>query len=289
MTKTEMAAGMEVRSETVDGRAVEYVVAGSGPPLVLLHGDGESARDWQWVMPALSAAHRVYALSLPGHGGSAPAESYTPESIAGWVSTVLDALDMQRVSLGGNSIGALVALHVTLDQPARIEHLVMLDSAGLGRVVNPILAMETAPGLGEAAIGATLLPGGAQLRAAARAPVLLAQPWRAPAGWWSDQVRWGSHRSVLEAAVAAKRAVLDVAGQRHVVLDRLAEVQVPTLVLWGVLDKVLPFTQGEAAVRRLRHGRLHLVPDAGHLVHIERPDAVSAAMLAFLAEDRPRE
>ncbi len=286
MTTTEMTSGMEVRTEVVDGRDVEYVVAGSGPPLVLLHGDGESARDWQWVIPALSAAHQVYALSLPGHGGTATAESYTPQSLAAWVLKVLDALNLPRASLAGNSIGALVALHVALEQAARVERLMLLDSAGLGRLVNPVLAMETAPGVGEAAIGTTLLPGGAQLRAAARAPMLFVQPWRAPAGWWSDQVRWGAQRSFLEAAVAAKRAVLDIGGQRHVVLDRLGEVQVPTLVLWGALDQVVPFTQGRAAARRLPDGRLHLVDDAGHLVHIERPDAVSAAMLAFLAEDR---
>jgi pimeloyl-ACP methyl ester carboxylesterase len=284
MTTTESTAGMEVRTEVVDGRDVEYLVAGSGPPLVLLHGDGESARDWQWVMPALSAAHQVYSLSLPGHGGTAPTESYTPQSLAAWVTSVLDALNLPRVSLAGNSIGALVALHVTLDHAARVERLVLLDSAGLGRAVNPILAMETAAGIGEAAIGTALLPGGAQLRAAARAPVLFAQPWRAPAQWWTDQVRWGSQRTFLEAAIAAKRAILDIGGQRHVVLDRLGEVQVPTLVLWGALDQVLPYTQGRAAAGRLSHGRLQLVHDAGHLVHIERPDAVSAAMLTFLAE-----
>ncbi len=282
MTAAHVGIDLEPRTLQVRGREVEYLDAGSGSPLVLLHGDGETARDWRWVMATLASRHRVVAVSLPGHGGTSPGESYTPDGIAAWLLEVLDALDLPTVALAGNSIGALVAIHVTLQQPGRVAQLVLLDSAGLGRAVNPVLAMETAPGVGEAAISTTLLPGGPQLRAAARASMLFAQPWRAPAGWWVDQVRWGARRDFLIASVAAKRAILDIAGQRHVVLDRLADVHVPSLVVWGLLDQVLPVSHAQAAVRRLPNARLHVVNDAGHLVHVERPDAVARAVLAFL-------
>ncbi len=276
---------VQTRHTSVDGRAVEYLVAGDGPVLVLLHGDGETARDWRWVMPGLAAAgHRVLALSLPGHGGSASADSYAQEDLADWLASVLEALGLDRATVIGNSIGALMGLHLTLRRPDLVERLVLVDSAGLGRVVNPVLAAETLPGLGEAAIAMSLMPGGAPLRAAVRSVNLFGQPWRAPAGWWLDQLRWGSAPALLHASVECKRAILGAAGQHHVITGRLGEVRVPTLVLWGLLDKVVPFTHGRAAAKRLPNGRFQLLAGCGHMPHVECPKAFVDAVLRFLAQ-----
>jgi pimeloyl-ACP methyl ester carboxylesterase len=269
----------------VNGRTVEYLAAGVGPVVVLLHGDGETARDWQWVMPGLAAAgHRVVALSLPGHGGSASAGSYAQEDLAAWLASVMEALALGRVTVVGNSIGALMALHLALDWPDRVQRLVLVDSAGLGRLVNPVLAAETLSGLGEAAIALSLMPGGAPLRAAVRSVNLFGRPWRAPARWWLDQHRWGSAPALLHASVECKRAILGPTGQHHVLSGRLGEVRVPTLVLWGLLDKVVPFTHGLAAATRLPDGRFALLARCGHMPHVECPDAFVAAVLPFLAQ-----
>jgi pimeloyl-ACP methyl ester carboxylesterase len=277
---------MQTRTVEVNGRAVEYLVAGAGPVLVLLHGDGETARDWQWVMPALAAAgHHVVAPSLPGHGGSASADSYAPEDIAAWLGAVVDTLGLQRPTVVGNSLGGLVALHLALTRPEQVERLVLVDSAGLGHMVNPVLAAETAPGVGETAIGMALLPGGAQVRAAARSANLFAQPWRIPPAWWLDQFRWGSCPALLQASVACKRAILDPLGQHHVQLERCGEVHIPTLVVWGLLDMIVPFTHGQAAVERLPKGRLELLAGCGHVPHVECPDAFVATVLRFLAPE----
>ncbi|MBW3656132.1 MAG: alpha/beta fold hydrolase, partial [Gemmatimonadetes bacterium] len=276
---------VQTRHTSVDGRAVEYLVAGDGPVVVLLHGDGETARDWRWVMPGLAAAgHRVLALSLPGHGGSASADSYAQEDLADWLVPVLEALGVDRATVIGNSIGALMGLHLTLSRPDLVERLVLVDSAGLGRLVNPVLAAETMPRLGEAAIAMSLMPGGAPLRAAVRSVNLFGQPWRAPAGWWLDQLRWGSAPALLHASVECKRAILGAAGQHHVLIGRLGEVRVPTLVLWGLLDKVVPFTHGRAAAKRLPDGRFELLAGCGHMPHVECPKAFVAAVLRFLAQ-----
>jgi pimeloyl-ACP methyl ester carboxylesterase len=276
---------VQTRLTSVDGRAVEYLVAGDGPVVVLLHGDGETARDWRWVMPGLAAAgHRVLALSLPGHGGSASADSYAQEDLADWLASVLEALGLDRAMVIGNSIGALMGLHLTLSRPDLVERLVLVDSAGLGRLVNPVLAAETMPRLGEAAIAMSLMPGGGPLRAAVRSVNLFGQPWRAPAGWWLDQFRWGSAPALLHASVECKRAILGAAGQHHVLIGRLGEVRVPTLVLWGLLDKVVPFTHGLAAAKRLPNGRFQLLLGCGHMPHVECPKAFVAAVLRFRAE-----
>ena len=176
-----------------------------------------------------------------------------------------------------------MAVHVALERGDGIDRLVLASSAGLGPVVNPFLAFETLPGVGEAAVAATLAPLGTQQRAMLRASMLFAQPWRVPPSWWLDQVRFGQRAGFLAAAVASKRRILDGLGQHHVVLNRLAEISVPTLVTWGVLDRVVPFSHGQAAVELLPNGRLELIAGAGHLAHVEDPHSFIMSVAPFLA------
>lgn len=268
----------------VDGRKVEYLSEGTGPAIVLLHGDGDTARDWRWVMPGLvEAGHQVVALTLPGYGSSSPTESHTPEAHAQQVAATLEALGIEQPTVVGNSLGGLVAIHLALGGYP-VERLVLVASAGLGNMVNPQLAAVTLPRVGEAAIAAALLPGGSRLRAAGRGLQLAARPWRVPAGWWKDQIRWGANRQHLETAVAAKRASVDMLGQRHIVLDRLAEIRVPTLVIWGKLDLVVPYTHGQDAVRHLPDGHLVLLPRCGHAPPVEKPADFVEALLDFLSK-----
>ncbi len=275
----------------VDGRVVEYldIAPGAGAAvrsvLVLVHGDGDTARDWRWIAPALAeAGHRVLAPSLPGHGASTPAPSYLMPDLAGWLGRFLDVLGVDSAAVGGNSIGGLIPVHLALQQPQRVQRLLLIGgSAGFGRAVNPLLAAEAAPGGGEAAIGMTLLPGGAPLRALLRSTTLFAQPWRVPPDWWRDQIRWGATLGMLEASVGCKRAVLNATGQHHVVLDRLRELTLPALLLWGLLDKVVPVLHGRSAARQLPQARLHVLPTSGHVPHVENPQAVLRPLLRFLA------
>ncbi len=277
----------DIRQSTVDDALTEYLDIGSGPVVVLVHGDGETARDWRWIAPAVAAAgHRVVAPSLPGHGASAETPSYAMEDLAGWLGRFLDALGIGRATVGGNSIGGLIPIHLALQQRHRVARLVLVDSAGLGNAVNPVLSLETLPMVGETAVGLALTPGGPQLRAAARAQNLFAQPLRVPPEWWLDQLRWGSGRPLLAASLACKRAIMDGAGQFHLVLDRLPELTVPTLVMWGALDQVVPLVQGQAAARLLPDCRLEVLPTTGHVPHVESPDALLVPLLRFLHETR---
>ena len=277
----------DVKTTTVDGGTVEYLDVGEGPVLVLVHGDGETARDWRWVVPALTASgHRVIAPSLPGHGTTAESPSYAMEDLARWLGRFLDAVGVDRATVGGNSIGGLIPIHLALQQPARVARLVLISAAGLGRAVNPVLGLETMPVLGEAAVGLVLLPGGPQLRAATRAQNLFAQPLRVPPEWWIDQLRFGSGRPMLTASLACKRAILDGAGQHHLVLDRLPELTVPTCVIWGALDQVVPLVQGQKAAALIPGCRLEVLPGSGHVPQVETPDALLVPLLRFLQDTR---
>jgi pimeloyl-ACP methyl ester carboxylesterase len=275
----------DIRTTTVDGGVAEYLDVGTGPVVVLVHGDGETGRDWRWIAPAIVAAgYRVVAPSLPGHGATAETSSYAMEEQARWLARFLDAVSIEEATVGGNSIGGLIPIHLALEQPKRVSRLLLIDSAGLGNAVNPVLGMETLPVLGEVAVGMVFLPGGPQLRAAVRAQNLFAQPQLVPPEWWLDQWRWGGGKPMLTASLACKRAILDAAGQFHLIQDRLPELTVPTLVLWGALDKVVPLVHGQAAAKLLPNCRLEVLPTSGHVPHVESPDAVLVPLLAFLRD-----
>ena len=269
----------------VEGLPTRYLVAGEGPPLLLLHALGESAFDWRWVLPDLASTHRVYAPDLPGFGESAkPLGDYSPSFFARFVAAFLDALEVERAAVVGNSLGGLVALRLALSEPSRVEALGLVDSAGLGREVNYALRHPTLPGQGELAIAWGKTPLGATGRAWLRVPLLFARPECVPAEWLEEQQRLTQLPGFLEAVVSALRAHIDLRGQREVLLEKLPQLQMPTLIIWGSSDQIFPESQAKEAVSRLERGTLELVPECGHLPHIERPDDFLAALNPFLRE-----
>jgi pimeloyl-ACP methyl ester carboxylesterase len=265
---------------------LQYLEAGSGPPLLLLHGHEQSATSWRWVLPALARTHRVLALSLPGHGESAPAVGgYAPgRDLAPLVADFLDVLGVGSLHVVGNSVGGAVALRMALADPARVRTLTLVDSAGLGREVNPLLALNTLPFIGELAILMARMPGGDLGRTSMSTAMLFAQPSRVPAEFFTEQHALGRRPGQLEASTAMARALFDANGQREVLLDQLPTVTMPTLVVWGGCDYVLPASQAQAAVDRLPHGRLALLADCGHLPHVECPDRFATVLSEWLAE-----
>jgi 2-hydroxy-6-oxonona-2,4-dienedioate hydrolase len=162
--------------------------------------------------------------------------------------------------------------------------LVLVDSAGLGRSATYALRSLTAPGYGELSIAWAKTPPGAAARAWLKAQLLFAHPQLVPAGWTAEQYRLAQLPGFLEAALAALRAQLDLGGQREVLLDRLPHLQTPTLVVWGALDRVFPPSQAQDALARLPKGTLALIPDCGHMPHVERPDRFVAALEEFFGD-----
>ena len=267
----------------VGGRPVRYLTAGTGPPLVLLHGAGTNRQEWAWALPALARGGRsVYAPDLPGFGGDGPAPDASPEYSAATVAGFADALGLERTAVVGNSLGGLVALRLALSQPTRVSCLCLAESAGLGREVTPALVAAATGGVGELTVMWGRLPVGAAQRALLRAPLLFANPLRAPAGWYEQQYRAARAPGLMQTTVAALRATLGPSGQRRVLLDELGRLEMPTLVLWGEHDRVFPAAQARHAVERLRRGRLAVIPGCGHLPHVECPAEFAAVLGEFL-------
>src|SRR5919202_4429599 len=269
----------------VEGLPTRYLRAGTkGPPLVLLHGVGDNAFDWQWVMPALASTHRVYALDLPGSGGSAKplTEDYSPAFFTRFVAAFLDALQIDRATVIGNSLGGLVGLRLALAEPERVVALGLVSGAGLGREVTYVLRSMALPGYGKLAVAWGKRRPGAAQRAVGRAAQIFARPWDAPREWIKEQYRLARLPGFLEAQLATVRAQVGLKGQREVVVDRLVQLERPTLVVWGTRDRVIPYSHAEEAASRLQEGYLELMPECGHLPAVEQPERFATVLGRFL-------
>lgn len=279
---------MEFEEHYIDvgGLPTRYLTAGTaGPPLVLLHGVGDDAFDWQWVMPALARTHRVYAPDLPGSGGSGkPDVDYSPAFFTRFVATFLDALGVDRAAVIGNSLGGLVGLRLALAEPERVAALGLVSSAGLGREVTYALRSLALPGYGKLAVAWGKRPPGAAQRALGRSALLFARPWRVPREWLKEQYRLARLPGFLEAQLATVRAQVGLKGQREVLVDRLAHLKVPTLVVWGTRDRVLPYSHAHGAVARLQRGSLDLIADCGHSPQVEQPKRFVSSLAEFLSD-----
>jgi pimeloyl-ACP methyl ester carboxylesterase len=278
----------EERQIEVGGLPTHYLTAGTaGPPLVLLHGVGDNAFDWQWVIPTLARTHHVYAPDLPGSGGSAKSldtDDYSPAFFTRFAAAFLDALEIDRAVVMGNSLGGLVALRLALEEPERVTALGLVSSAGLGREVTYALRLLALPGYGKLAVAWGKRRPGAAQRALGRAALVFARPKGAPRKWLKEQYRLARLPGFLEAQLATVRAQVGLKGQREVLVDRLAQLERPTLVMWGTRDRVLPYSQAKEAFSRLQKGYLELIPECGHLPQVEQPERFAAILGRFLDE-----
>ena len=277
-----MEQPIAARSVAIGAITARYLVAGDGPPLLLLHGDGDSKFSWSWVLPALARTHRVYALDLPGFDGS-PLPDYAPARFARLIAAFLDALAIPQATVLGNSFGGLIALRLALAAPERVAALGLVDSAGLGNAVAPLAASLALPGYGEYALAWSRTPFGTAQRTWLRSALLFARASRIPTPWIAEQERLARQPGFAAATLAALRAITTPGGQREILLWHLPRLTMPTLVLWGANDLVYPAWQARIAAAHLRRPHLAIIPDCGHLPHVERPAETAAAIARFLS------
>jgi pimeloyl-ACP methyl ester carboxylesterase len=254
--------------------------------MVLLHADGDNRLDWWWVLEGLATHHRVYAPDLPGFGGTAVLQNCSPEFFEGFVHQFLDTLRLEAPILVGNSMGGLAALRLALHAPDRVSALCLVGSAGLGSEVSFALRQLAVPGVGEAAIWWGRTSIGAAQRVLLRLPLLFANPALAPRPWLVEQYRLARLPGFLSTTLAALRAQVQPTGQKQILVNDLPRLSVPTLLVWGDRDLVVPVKQARAAARLLACGGLEVIANTGHLPHVERPEKFVAALSGFFAGSR---
>ena len=276
-----------LRRRTIElhGHPVSYRMAGSGPAIVLIHGITSSGRTWERVVPALAKHHTVIAPDLLGHGESAkPRGDYSLGAYASGVRDLLVALDIPRATVVGHSLGGGIAMQLSYQFPERIERLVLVDSGGLGREVNLMLRAATLPGSEyvlpllcatpvrdaartvSRALGALGLKPGADLQGMAEGFASLAAV--------------DARRAFLHTA----RSIIDMNGQRVSASDRLyLAAGMPTLIVWGEHDRMIPVAHGRAAHDEMPGSRLEVFPDAGHFPFNDDPERFVAVLTDFIA------
>lgn len=246
-------------------------MTGAGPGVVLLHANGGDHRDFDAIVPALARTRTVYAIDWPGHGDSEPAAEVTACGLANLLPALLEALGDGPFALVGNSVGGFAALRTAIARPDLVSKLVLVDPGGFTPRTPFMFAT-------------CRLFGSERL-----APTVMRQLPRVYLRLPTSDVA-----AVRERAVIASRSPSQVstfasmwrsfADPEHDGRSGTERLTVPTLLVWGTRDPVLPWLiDGRRAAKALLGATVVTMP-CGHQPHIEMPDEFVNLLEEFLTE-----
>ena len=280
---------MDREEITLHGHTVTYRRAGWGPLLVLIHGITGSSVTWEEVIEPLAERYTVVAPDLLGHGLSAkPRGDYSLGAYASGLRDLLSALGHEKGTIVGHSLGGGVAMQMAYQFPERCERMVLVSSGGLGREVHLLLRAATLPGSelvlpllaagGVHRAGDAL--GGFMRRLGVRAGADLDEMWRGFSSLADGDAR--------HAFIHTLRGLIEPGGQRVNATDRLYLAErMPTMVLWGGRDPIIPIRHGHAAAEMIPGARFEVFPDARHFPHRDDPRRFVKVLSDFIETTDP--
>ena len=261
------------RRVRIDGVWVHYIDEGEGLPVVLVHGFAGSVFDYRTLIPALAQRFRVIAVDLPGFGYS---DRDVPElSNAAWIETLdalLHELHIDRAVFVGHSMGGGVVQRFAAEHPQMVERLILIGSVSAAERRRAVIARRPFSVISTLVQGGIALFGGAN-RMLSRT---VADPKKL-----TGAAREG-HLEPLRirgSAAAIRQLLIDSSSEEPI---DLAQLRMPTLLLWGDQDRVVKLTVAERLLAALPNARLEVIADAGHLVLEEQPEASNRLILSFL-------
>ncbi|MFI5308239.1 MAG: alpha/beta fold hydrolase [Polyangiales bacterium] len=279
----------QVQCRTVHGYRRAFVHTGSGPALLLIHGIGNDLSTWNEVIADLARDHTVIAPDLLGHGRSEkPRADYSVAAYANGMRDLLSVLDIERVTVVGHSLGGGVATQFAYQYPARCERLVLVSSGGVARDVHPLLRLATVPAA-DVAMGLVQAP---LVEQATRWTFALLSALDHDIAIDRDIVLAMldglRHAAARRAFVRTLRSVVDLRGQVVTMLDRCyLAADMPTLLVWGARDAVIPLEHGKLAHAAMPGSRLEVFEGAGHFPHRREPQRFVTLLRDFLATTEP--
>ena len=241
----------------ISGQCLFYRVAcvpcatGMGSPLVLLHGYGVSGAIWQRVLPLLAQNYQVIVVDLPGYGRSQFTGTWRLREIAPLLARWLQQMELRPVVLIGHSMGGAIAIHLTASVPELIDRLALVDAAGL-----PLHAQF--PTLAARSIGSFFQLGNGSF------PLQVLHDHL----FTSRRLLWQSAQEIAKSDFRTE----------------LAMIAVPTLIIWGERDLLLPLTLGHELHTALPHATFVTVPECGHRPMLAKPAMFSQTVLRFLQQ-----
>ena len=267
----------------IDGTPVNYVDLGSGErePVVFVHGLGGQWQNWLENIPRVAQERRTLALDLPGFGLTPePAGRITIPGYGRFVDAFCDRLELGRVAMVGNSMGGYVAAEVAIQFPARVSRLMLVSAAGISSAATVRAPILTAGRV----VKAAFTYSAARHRTVAARPLsrhfFLALVARHPRLLRPDLVYEAFFKGAAKPGFDdALRASLD-----YDFRERLPEVTVPTLIVWGENDAIIPVRDANEFERLIPDSRKVVMRDTGHVPMAERPQAFNDLLMEFLAE-----
>jgi pimeloyl-ACP methyl ester carboxylesterase len=269
-------------SAFVDVAGMQVHLRDEGPrddptPIVLLHGTSASLHTWQGWADALKGERRAIRFDLPGFGltGPAPDGNYTMDAYVRFVLAMLDRLGVQQAVLVGNSFGGNVAWATALAHPSRVAKLVLVDSAGYP--MNPqsvpigfrIARLPALNRIAEVALPRSVIESSVRN--------VYGNPDKVTPEvvdlYFDITVREGNRRALAQRWKQAPSGAM---------AERIREIKVPTLILWGARDRLIPPEDGARFQRDIAGSRLVVFGDLGHVPHEEDPARTVAAARSFL-------
>jgi len=282
---------MSVEEITLHGHRVSYRRDGWGPPILLIHGVTGSSETWDDVIPFLSDRYTVIAPDLLGHGDSAkPRGDYSLGAYASGIRDLMRAIGHDSATVVGHSLGGGVAMQVAYQFPELCQRLVLVSSGGLGREVSIFLRAATLPGsewvLPLLASNGVLSAGGSVgnlLRSIGlRAGPDLQELWKGFSSLGDAEAR--------QAFIYTLRGIVDPGGQRVSARDRLYLAEtVPTLLVWGERDPIIPVVHGYSAHEQIPDSKLEIIEGAGHFPYRDDPRRFAGILSDFIETTEPAE
>jgi len=265
----------------IEGHSIFYVVKGEGDPLILIHGFGAGLWIWEKVIDPLSASFKVYALDLIGHGFSdRPKIAYRPVTYVHFLKNFMDAVEIEKATLIGNSMGGGVAWAMAIQFPERVKRIVLINSVPpdvLGRVRNktfkalafiewiPLLPYLVIAGRDRDSIKEVLQECVDDLKKIT--PEIVDRQYQI---------------SNIKGTTWVLSSTLNHAREALQLKASLSKLSLPTLLVWGDKDLLFPMDVGEDLHRSIPGSRLQVIHGSGHIPMWETPDEVYKAILSFL-------
>lgn len=261
---------MEEKFVKIGANKIRYIEEGNGSKnVILVHGLGASAERWLHVIPRLSKKYHVVVPDLIGFGYSdKPSVDYTQEFFSGFILDFLEMLGISKASMVGSSLGGQIIAECAISQNKIIEKIVLVSPSGLMKHSTPTL---------DAYMMAALYPNHDSVRTAFQMLESSHQD--------IDQRTidgFVQRMSLPNAKMAFMSTVLGIRNSASMA-ERLARISVPTLIIWGKRDSLIPIKYAKDFLSSIKNSQFIEMPNCGHAPHVEEPETFSEHVLKFLS------
>lgn len=265
---------------TSAGWRIHYTVQGSGSPIVLIHGFMDSLYTWRRNVEILARNHTVYAIDVLGFGASdrVQAPIYTLKQQAAFLNEFFGAQGISQADIIAHSLGGALALQFAYDFPAQVHKLVLIAPATYIYADVPSDALRPVP------------------RTVSRGVLGIYEKLHGDA---PDTLRYayGDPQRITQDAVTSRNRLMHVRGAHDALIAMskskreadvpggLNKITVPTLIVWGRRDRLVPASHARRHLRAMPQARLEWIETAGHLPHEELPESVNELVTGFLDQE----